>query len=186
MQDSNLRSFRDGFTVRSHWPLGQSAVLFPTTFTTVRTTPRRIQRTPVFDANPQVSPTPHGWSSDPSAGRACRDHRRPSDPSAGRACRDHPPPELLLAGRACRDHPPPVELLLAGRACRDHRRPSYPLAGRAPLRGSSLSRPPAARAAPRWSSCTPLVELVETTPLGPGPSGVGLRCDPWLIHRSTW
>src|ERR1700710_1126144 len=26
VQDSNLRSFRDGFTVRSHWPLGQPAV----------------------------------------------------------------------------------------------------------------------------------------------------------------
>ena len=25
MKDSNLRSFRDGFTVRSHWPLGQPA-----------------------------------------------------------------------------------------------------------------------------------------------------------------
>jgi hypothetical protein len=25
VQDSNLRSFRDGFTVRSHWPLGQPA-----------------------------------------------------------------------------------------------------------------------------------------------------------------
>ena len=27
VKDSNLRSFRDGFTVRSHWPLGQPAVL---------------------------------------------------------------------------------------------------------------------------------------------------------------
>ena len=26
VKDSNLRSFRDGFTVRSHWPLGQPAV----------------------------------------------------------------------------------------------------------------------------------------------------------------
>src|SRR6476646_7816121 len=25
VKDSNLRSFRDGFTVRSHWPLGQPA-----------------------------------------------------------------------------------------------------------------------------------------------------------------
>ena len=25
VQDSNLGSFRDGFTVRSHWPLGQPA-----------------------------------------------------------------------------------------------------------------------------------------------------------------
>ena len=27
VKDSNLRSFRDGFTVRSHWPLGQPAVV---------------------------------------------------------------------------------------------------------------------------------------------------------------
>src|SRR3954447_3090866 len=29
VKDSNLRSFRDGFTVRSHWPLGQPAWASP-------------------------------------------------------------------------------------------------------------------------------------------------------------
>jgi hypothetical protein len=27
VKDSNLRSFRDGFTVHSHWPLGQPALV---------------------------------------------------------------------------------------------------------------------------------------------------------------
>ncbi len=34
VKDSNLRSFRDGFTVRSHWPLGQPAGLRATVMAT--------------------------------------------------------------------------------------------------------------------------------------------------------
>src|SRR4051794_9271463 len=68
VKDSNLRSFRDGFTVRSHWPLGQPAV------------PRRTVARSASKDSGTVSPA---CKRVPSARRTNPTHRRGNvaDPS---------------------------------------------------------------------------------------------------------
>ena len=78
VKDSNLRSFRDGFTVRSHWPLGQ-----PARVSQSRTTRKTYKPTQGRGAA--------GWGSRPDPVGSPLEEEIPGQPAVRRRQQDRPP-----------------------------------------------------------------------------------------------